>query len=54
MRKPETIWKLIAKKPWAALAAMLLVLVQAVLNVSEVVILEHFINGFSNFQWMPE
>lgn len=52
MRKPETIWKLIAQKPWAALAAMLLVLVQAVLNVSEVVILEHFINGFSNFQWM--
>lgn len=51
MQKPETVWKLIAKKPYAALAATLLVLIQAVLNVSEVVILRHFIDGFSGLQW---
>ncbi len=32
MQKPETVWKLIAKKPYAAMAATLLILVQAVLN----------------------
>lgn len=51
MQKSETVWKLVAKKPYAALAATLLVLVQAVLNVSEVVILQHFIDGFSRLQW---
>ncbi len=51
MQKPETVWKLIAKKPYAALAATLLILVQAVLNVSEVVILQRFIDGFSRLQW---
>lgn len=51
MTKPETIWRLIAKKPFAALTATLLVLVQAVLNVSEVVILQRFLDGFSRLQW---
>lgn len=51
MQKPETVWKLIAKKPYTALAATLLVLAQAVLNVSEVVILQRFIDGFSKLQW---
>lgn len=51
MQKPEMVWKLIAKKPCAALAAALLILVWAALNVSEVVILQRFIDGFCRMQW---
>ena len=52
MHKPETVWNLITKNPCAAFIATLLVVAQAFLNVSEVMILEHFIDNFSNFQWM--
>ena len=52
MHKSETVWKLIAKKPCAALTAALIVMIQAVINVSEVIILEHFIDNFSNLHWM--
>lgn len=51
MDKPKTIWNLIAQKPFAALAATVLVVIQAGLNVSEVVVLEHFIDTCANFRW---
>ena len=50
MPKPETVWKLISQKPYIALTAALLVLAQAVLNVSEVIILQRFIDGFSRLR----
>ncbi len=52
MHRPSTVWNLIAKKPYAALAAVFLVIIQAVSNVSEVIIMERFINNFSGLQWM--
>ena len=49
--KPKTVWSLIAKKPCAALMAVLLIAVSAVLSVAEVVVLERFIENFSAFHW---
>lgn len=52
MYKPQTIWSLITQRPCAALVTALLIIIQAILNVLEVIILEHFIDNFSNFQWI--
>lgn len=51
MNKPKTVWSMIFHKPFAASAAACLVIVQAVLNVAEVVVLEHFLNNFMSFYW---
>ncbi len=51
MNKPKTIWNLIAQKPFAALAAAVLVVVRAGLDVSEVVVMEQFVNTCADFRW---
>lgn len=51
MGRPATIWKLIGQRPYAAAAAALLFILQAVLGVAEVLVLERFIDGFSGFAW---
>lgn len=52
MGQPKTVWKLIGRKPYAALAASLLFVLQAALGVAEVLVLERFIDGFSGFAWI--
>jgi len=47
----KTVWNLVFQRPWEALAAVLVIIVQAALNVVEVTVLESFINSFSYFQW---
>ena len=49
--KPKTAWNLIIQKPGAALSAMTCILISAVLNVIEVLVLERFIENFSAFHW---
>lgn len=53
MEKPKTVWNLIVQKPYTALAAIFFVIIQAVLNIAEILVLERFIDHFSNFhfQW---
>ena len=51
MNQPKSIWHLIIQKPYAALAAALLIVVQAVFNVTEVILLEEFIDNFSSLSW---
>lgn len=50
-RKTKTVWNLIFKKPGAALSAVVFLLISAVLNVVEVLVLERFIENFSAFHW---
>ena len=51
MYTPKTIWNLILQRPFEALAAVLLIIVQAVLNVAEVIVLESFLNVFLHLTW---
>lgn len=51
MYTTKTVWNLVFKRPCEALSAVMFIIVQAVLNVAEVIVLEHFINGFLHFQW---
>lgn len=49
--KLKNVWQLIGKKPYAVLASVLLVILTALLNVTEVIVLQRFIDGFSYFHW---
>lgn len=51
MHRPKNIWHLIAKRPFIALVAVLLFVVQAVFQVTEVIVLESFIDHFSSLSW---
>ena len=51
MCKAETLWSFIAKKPYIAWIAALLVIIQAILTIIEVIVIERFIDGLSDFQW---
>lgn len=51
-KMPKTMWELVFQKSFAALVAMFLVVVQSILNVTEVFVLERFIDGFSYSKWM--
>ncbi len=51
MDKPKNVRNLILQKPLVAIGASAVILIQAVLNVSEVVVLEQFINVCSDFKW---
>ena len=53
MYTSKTVWNLVFLRPCEALAAVMVIIVQAVLNVAEVIVLERFINGFLHFQWGP-
>lgn len=50
-KKPKTVWNLIIQKPCAALSVIAFILISAVLNVMEVLVLERFIENFSVFHW---
>lgn len=47
----KTVWNLIIQKPCAALSVIAFILIAAVLNVMEVLVLERFIENFSVFHW---
>ncbi len=51
MCKAETLWSFIAKKSYIAWIAALLVIIQAILTIIEVIVIERFIDGLSDFQW---
>lgn len=49
--KAKTVWELLGAKPGAAMVSVLLVIAAAVLHVAEVIVLQRFIDGFSDFCW---
>lgn len=51
MNKPKSVWNLMLQRPFSAVLAVFLVIMQAILTVAEVVVLENFIDNFSGFYW---